>query len=80
MEFFLPKKSRRFDTIFQTEVTRQTSEDSPPHGEILCSFIIQCYYMPEFDPHELHLQVKKTIDSREYDISPDFSWQYKFLS
>jgi hypothetical protein len=36
--------------------------------------------MPEFDPHELHLQVKKTIDSREYDISPDFSWQYKFLS
>jgi len=80
MEFFLPKKSRRFDTIFQTKVTRQTSEDSPPHGEILCSFIIQCYYMPEFDPHELHLQVKKTIDSREYDISPDFSWQYKFLS
>jgi hypothetical protein len=36
--------------------------------------------MPEFDPHELHLQVKKTIDSRESDISPDFSWQYKFLS
>ncbi len=36
--------------------------------------------MPKFDPHELHLQVKKTIDSREYDISPDFSWQYKFLS
>jgi hypothetical protein len=29
--------------------------------------------------HELHLEVKKTIDSREYDISPDFSWQYKFL-
>ncbi len=26
------------------------------------------------------MQVKKTIDSREYDISPDFSWQYKFLS
>jgi hypothetical protein len=36
--------------------------------------------MPEFDPHELHLQVKKTMDSREYDISPDFSWQYKLLS
>jgi hypothetical protein len=36
--------------------------------------------MPELDPHELHLQVKKTIDSREYDISLDFSWQYKFLS
>jgi len=36
--------------------------------------------MPKFDPHELHLQVKKTIDSREYDISLDFSWQYKFLS
>jgi hypothetical protein len=36
--------------------------------------------MPEFDPHELHLQVKKTIDLREYGISPDFSWQYKFLS
>jgi hypothetical protein len=35
--------------------------------------------MCEFDPHELHLQVKKTIDSREYDIPPDFSWQYKFL-
>jgi hypothetical protein len=65
LEFFLPEKSRRFDTIFQTEVTRQTSEDSPPHEEILHSFIIQCYCMPEFDPHELHLQVKKTIDSRE---------------
>jgi hypothetical protein len=36
--------------------------------------------MPEFDPHELHLQVKKTMDSKEYDISPDFSWQYKLLS
>jgi hypothetical protein len=80
LEFFLPEKSKRFDTIFQTEITWQTFEDSPPHGEILCSCIIQCYGMPEFDPHELHLQVKKTIDSREYDISPDFSWQYKFLS
>jgi hypothetical protein len=29
-------------------------------------------------PMSFHLQVKKTIDSREYDIFPDFSWQYKF--
>jgi len=28
LEFFLPEKTRRFDIIFQTEVTRQTSEDS----------------------------------------------------
>ncbi len=80
LEFFLLEKSRRFDTIFQTKVIRQTSENSLLHGEILCSFIIQCYCMPEFDPHELHLQVKKTINSREYLISLDFSWQYKLLS